>query len=248
LRTVAIVQARMGSTRLPGKVLMDIGGETTLCRVVRRLSRSKLIAEVAIATTESPADDAIVSEAKRLGVRCFRGSEQDVLARYLGAAEEFEADVVVRITSDCPLIDAGMTDDVLEKFFREQADFAFNAVPDRLPRGLDVEVFSRKALGQATRLANDAYQREHVTPIFYERRDLFQVAALASEEDFSRYRWTLDTVQDLRLIRAIYAHFSNRDDFGWREIAALMLRSPEIATLNSDVVQKMMYEVAQPSS
>jgi spore coat polysaccharide biosynthesis protein SpsF len=154
----------------------------------------------------------------------------------------------VRITSDCPLIDAGMTDDVLEKFFREQADFAFNAVPDRLPRGLDVEVFSRKALGQATRLANDAYQREHVTPIFYERRDLFQVAALASEEDFSRYRWTLDTVQDLRLIRAIYAHFSNRDDFGWREIAALMLRSPEIATLNSDVVQKMMYEVAQLSS
>jgi len=233
---------------LPGKVLMDIGGETALCRVVRRLSRSKLITEVAIATTESPADDAIVSEAKRLGVRCFRGSERDVLARYVGAAEEFEADVVVRITSDCPLIDAGMMDDVLEEFFREQADFAFNAVPDRLPRGLDVEVFSRKALGQAARLANDAYQREHVTPIFYERRDLFQVAALGSEEDLSRYRWTLDTVRDLRLIRAIYAHFSNRDDFEWREIAALMLRSPEIATLNSDVVQKTMYEVAQPSS
>jgi len=248
LRTVAIVQARMGSTRLPGKVLMDIGGETTLCRVVRRLSRSKLITEVAIATTDSPADDAIVSESKRLGVRCFRGSEQDVLARYLDAAEEFEADVIVRITSDCPLIDAGMTDDVLVEFFREEADFAFNAVPDRLPRGLDVEVFARKALGQAARLATDAYQREHVTPIFYERRDLFAVAALPSEQDFSRYRWTLDTPQDLRLIRAIYAHYGNRDDFDWREVAALMLRSPEIATLNSGVVQKSLYEVAQPSS
>src|SRR5690242_15027890 len=136
----------MGSTRLPGKVLMDVGGETVLGRVVQRLSRAKLITEVTIATTDSPSDDAIVTEAHRLGVRCFRGSEQDVLGRYVGAAEQFAADVVVRITSDCPLIDASVVDQVVEEFWRSSVDFACNDVEHGFPRGLDVEVISRQAL------------------------------------------------------------------------------------------------------
>lgn len=244
MKTVAIVQARIGSTRLPGKVLMCIGGETTLGRVVRRLSRAKLITEVTIATTDSPADDAIVSEANRLGVRCFCGSEQDVLARYLGAAEEFEAEVIVRVTSDCPLIDAGVADQVLQDFFQARVDFAYNDVEHSFPRGLDVEALSREALHKAAEIAERQYHREHVTPIFYESPDLFRVAIVHAEKDYSRYRWTLDTSDDLQLIREIYRHFSDRDNFTWRDVVALMEQSPELARINAHIVQKSGHEVA----
>lgn len=244
MRTVAIVQARMGSTRLPGKVLMDIGGETALSRVVRRLSRAKLITEVIIATTESPADDAIVAQAKQLGVRCFRGSEQDVLARYLGAAEEFEAEVIVRVTSDCPLIDPGVADQVLQDFFSARVDFAYNDVEQSFPRGLDVEALSREALRRAAKLAERQYEREHVTPVFYDRTDLFKMAIVHAEKDFSRYRWTLDTPDDLQLIREIYRRFSDRDHFTWRDAVALMEQSPELARMNLHIVQKRVHEVA----
>jgi len=234
----------MSSTRLPGKVLMDIVGETTLARVVRRMSRAKLITEVAIATTDSPADDVIVSEAERLGVRCFRGSEQDVLARYVGAAEAFAADVVVRVTSDCPLIDPEIADQVVREFLCGPADFAYNDVEHSFPRGLDVEVFSRDAFHQAARMAGRPYQREHVTPVFYEHPDTFKAAIVCSGRDFSGYRWTLDTPEDLQLIRAIYSHFSRREDFGWREIVKLLETSPDLAKTNAHIVQKSVHEVA----
>lgn len=244
LRTVAIIQARMGSTRLPGKVLMDIGGETTLGRVVRRLSRATLLTETAIATTDSPADDAVVSEGKRLGVRCFRGSEQDVLARYVGAAEALAADVLVRVTSDCPLIDAEFADQVLREFFSAHADFAYNDVEHSFPRGLDVEVFSREALHKAAEIADRQYQREHVTPVFYERPDMFKTAIVHADRDFSSYRWTLDTPDDLQLIRTIYSHFSNNSEFTWRDVVALMEGSPDLARMNAHVIQKSIHEVA----
>lgn len=234
----------MGSTRLPGKVLMDIGGETTLGRVVRRLSRAKLITEVAIATTDSPADDAIVSEATRLGVRCFRGPEQDVLARYLGAAEQFEADVVVRITSDCPLIDSQVADEVIQKFVDERAEFACNVWPRTFPRGLDTEVFTSAALIEISNSADQPHQREHVTPWFYEHRDVIQFVSVQGDVDHSSHRWTLDTPEDLRLIREIYGRLDNRMNFGWREILACIERSPELCQINAHVVQKRMRESA----
>lgn len=234
----------MGSTRLPGKVLMDVGGETVLGRVVRRLSRAKLITEVAIATTDSAADDAMVSEAKRQGLQCCRGAEQDVLSRYLGAAEKFAADVVVRVTSDCPLIDAEVADQVLREFFEAHADFAYNDVEHSFPRGLDVEVFSREALHKAAETADHQYQREHVTPVFYERPDMFKIAVVHTEKDFSPYRWTLDTPDDLKLIRAIYSHFSHNAEFTWRDVVALMEKSPDLARMNAHVAQKSIHEVA----
>lgn len=233
----------MGSTRLPGKVLMDLGGETTLGRVVRRLSRAKLIAEVTIATTYLPADDPIVWEAKRLGVPCFRGSEQDVLGRYLGAAEKLKADVMVRVTSDCPLIDPIVADQVLQEFSRAKADFAYNDVEHSFPRGLDVEVFSWEAFHRAARIADHEYQREHVTPIFYEHPDIFSLAIVHAERDLSHYRWTLDTPEDLQLIRTVYSRFSDRDDFSWRDVVALMEESPDLARVNAHVVQKSIHEV-----
>jgi spore coat polysaccharide biosynthesis protein SpsF len=238
LKIAAIVQARMGSTRLPGKVLMDIGGRTALARVVRRLSRAMLIHEVIVATSGLPADDAIVQECERLDTPCFRGSEADVLDRYYCAAKNFDADAVVRITSDCPLIDPQLVDETIRVFATEEADYASNVIPRIYPRGLDTEVFTTEALAWAWLEARQPHQREHVTPYFYEHPETFKMASATADADSSQYRWTLDTPEDLDLIRAIYFRFDNRDDFSWREVLALMEREPELSRLNSDIVQK----------
>lgn len=234
----AIIQARMGSTRLPGKVLMKIGNETVLGRVVRRLTRSKLIAEVVVATTPCRADDIIVDECEKLSVQCFRGSENDVLDRYYHAAETISAETIVRITADCPLIDPGLVDQVLRAFIERHADFACNVLPRTYPRGLDTEVFTRDALAKVVDQANQPYQREHVTPVFYERRDLFRLATVSGERAYSRYRWTVDTREDLELVRSIYERFDNEDDFGWKAAIELLELRPELAMLNAHVQQK----------
>jgi spore coat polysaccharide biosynthesis protein SpsF len=238
MKTAAIIQARMGSTRLPGKVLLDLGGETVLARVVRRLVRAKLLDEVLVATTTASADDAIVRECSRLGVSHFRGSELDVLDRYYSAASRAGTGVIVRITSDCPLIDPALVDQTIELFFEQQADYASNVLPRTYPRGLDVEAFATNALERAWREAEAQHQREHVTPYFYEHPDLFRLSFLNGDRDWSHYRWTLDTVEDLDLIRTIYGHFENRDEFDWHDVIALMQREPDLERLNAHVTQK----------
>jgi len=241
LKTVAIIQARMGSTRLPGKVIMDLGGDTVLARVVRRLCRAKFVDEIVIATTSSDADDAIVRECERLGVPWFRGSEDDVLDRYYQAAQTYAAGAVVRITSDCPLIDPELVDGTIRVFQEQHCDYASNLFPRTYPRGLDTEVFTVAALERDWREARAPYQREHVTPFLYEHPELFRLVSLRGRIDYSQYRWTLDTAEDLQLLRAIYARFSNQDNFGWREAVALMEREPELAELNSRVLQKSLH-------
>jgi spore coat polysaccharide biosynthesis protein SpsF len=232
----------MGSTRLPGKVLMDLGGASVLERVVRRLERAKRIQEVVIATTVSPADDFIVRACDSIGVASFRGSENDVLDRYVQAASQHHATAVIRVTSDCPLIDPALVDEVIELFLAEQVDLACNTLPRTYPRGLDAEIFSMETLQRAEEFSDQPHHREHVTPIFYERRDLFRVASTRSREDFSHHRWTLDTPEDLKLIRAIYEEFANRDDFSWREVIALMQRNPDLARINAHIQQKPVRE------
>ena len=228
----------MGSTRLPGKVLMDIGGRTTLTRVVRRLSRATLINEVIVATSDVPADDPIVRECERLDIPCFRGSESDVLDRYYLTAKNFDADAVVRITSDCPLIDPQLVDETIQAFAAEEADYASNVIPRTYPRGLDTEVFTTEALAWAWLEAREPHQREHVTPYFYEHSGTFKIASAAGDADFSHHRWTLDTPEDLELIRAICFRFDDRDDFSWRDVLDLMEREPELSQLNAHIVQK----------
>jgi spore coat polysaccharide biosynthesis protein SpsF len=240
VKITAIIQARMGSTRLPGKVLMDLGGRTVLARVIGRLRRATQVDEIVVATTDSVADDAIVRECHRLEVPSFRGSENDVLDRYCQAARKYAAEVVVRITSDCPVIDPELVDDTIRIFEEQCGDYASNSSPRTYPRGLDTEVFTMSALQKAWRDACQPYEHEHVTPYFYEHPELFKLVSLCGRTDHSQYRWTLDTTEDLELLRVIYARFSNKDDFRWSEIIQLMEREPELAELNSRVAQKSL--------
>jgi spore coat polysaccharide biosynthesis protein SpsF len=243
VKVVAIVQARMGSTRLPGKVLMDLGGESVLGRVVRRLRRATLVDEIVVATTDSVADDAIIRECDWLDVGSFRGSEHDVLDRYYQATRACSARTVVRITSDCPVIDAELVDETIRVFRDKRADYTSNVFPRTYPRGLDIEVFSLSALERAWQEAHEPYQREHVTPYFYEHPELFRLASLCGPTDYSQYRWTLDTAEDLDLLRTIYARLGNSGDFSWRDAIKVMEREPQLAELNSHVVQKAVHAI-----
>ena len=242
MNTVAMIQARMGSQRLPGKVLLDLGGGTVMARVVRRLERSRAITRIVVATTTAPADEAIVRECEWLQVACFRGSEDDVLDRYYQAAHSYSADAVVRITSDCPLVDPELVDQTIGVFTNQRADYASNVFPRTYPRGLDTEVFTAAALDRAWSEARQPHQREHVTPYLWEHPQMFRLASLSGDADYSSYRWTLDTPEDLELLRAIYSRFGGRDDFSWQEVLRLMEREPELAELNSQVFQKSVHE------
>jgi spore coat polysaccharide biosynthesis protein SpsF len=242
MKIVAIIQARMNSTRLPGKVLMDLGGETVLARVVRRLRRATLIGEIVVATTNSAADHSIVRECQRLSVRVFRGEENDVLDRYYHAAQWISAEGIVRITSDCPLIDPEVTDNTIRSFLERRPDYASNALQRTYPRGLDTEVMTWEALARAWREARLSYQRAHVTPYIYEHSDRFDILQVKGEADYSSYRWTLDTAEDLALIRAVYDRLGNNDGFSWRDVLSLLEREPDLVDLNRDVMQKALQE------
>ncbi len=242
MKIVAIIQARMGSSRLPRKVLMDLGGATVLDRVLNRLGRSELIHELLVATTVEPADDAIVEHCKRTGRKVFRGSEQDVLDRYYHAAKYIDADVAVRITSDCPVIDPDVTDATIRGFFDQHADYASNALVRTYPRGLDTEVMTVRALERAWRESTKPYQREHVTPYIYENPSQFKLHGIENDVDCSQHRWTLDTPEDLQLLRAIYERFGGRDDFSWRQVLEVVQDDPSLANINRHVVQKAVHQ------
>jgi spore coat polysaccharide biosynthesis protein SpsF len=240
LKIVAIIQARMGSTRLPGKVLRDIQGQSMLARVVNRVRRARSIDETLVATTEGSADDAIVQECRRCSVPVFRGNEGDVLDRYFRAAQWTNADVVVRITSDCPLIDPEVIDKTVRAFLAESPDYASNGIVRTYPRGLDTEVMTVKALEHAWRNAHQPYEREHVTAYIYEHPQDFRLLSVTAQADHSQYRWTVDTGEDLEFVRTVYARLAERPEFLWREVLALLEREPELVELNRSVAQKAL--------
>jgi spore coat polysaccharide biosynthesis protein SpsF len=241
-KVVAIIQARMGSTRLSGKVLKDLEGETVLGRVVQRVRRARLVDEVLIATTNEPADGAIVEECERCSVAVFRGDEDDVLDRYYRAALACRAGIVVRVTSDCPLIDPEITDKTIAAFLDARPDYASNALVRTYPRGLDTEVMTVAALERGWRGATEPYQRAHVTPYIYQNPDAFTVLPVTGDADYSSHRWTLDTPEDLAFIRAIYARVEDRGNFGWRDVLGILDREPELVEMNRMVPQKAVHE------
>ena len=240
MKVVAIIQARMGSTRLPGKVLLDLSGKTVLARVIERLRRAKSVDELLVATTDRPEDDAIVEACNRLSVASFRGQENDVLDRYHQAALSVDADVIVRITSDCPLIDPELVDQTVRTFTSEAADYASNCLDRRYPRGLDTEVIRAQALARAWREARQPYEREHVTPYLPEHSAQFKLASLIADADYSHHRWTVDTPEDLELVRAIYQRLGP-GEFLWRDVLTLLDREPVLVELNRGVPQKVLH-------
>jgi spore coat polysaccharide biosynthesis protein SpsF len=242
MKVVAIIQARMGSTRLPGKVLKDLSGKTVLERVISRIRRSQLIEHVIVATSTAAADSVIVDECERLSTDFFRGNEADVLDRYYRAAQQSRADAIVRITSDCPLIDPAVSDQTIRAYLDEQPDYASNTQPRTYPRGLDTEVMTFRALEAAWREAREPYQREHVTPYLYMHPERFKLLSVSGGVDYSQNRWTLDTAEDLDLLRAVYDRLGKRDDFSWRDVLRLMEQEPALAEINRHVGQKALHE------
>ena len=242
MKIVAIIQARMGSTRLPGKVLKDLAGDTVLARVVSRVRRCKLVNEVVVATSTDPTDDQIVQECRRLDTGVFRGNEHDVLDRYYRAAADAHADVIVRITSDCPLIDPDISDKTIQAFLDARPDYASNVLERTYPRGLDTEVVTFAALESAWRDARETYQREHVMPFLYQYPERFKLLSVKGDRDFSQHRWTLDTPEDLEFLRAIYARVADAQKFGWQDVLNILEREPELMELNRHVVQKALHE------
>ena len=241
MKVVAIIQARMGSTRLPGKVLKDLEGETVLARVVNRLRRASLVTDLLVATTDRAEDDAIVKECRSLSVAVSRGDHDDVLDRYFRAAQLAKADVIVRITSDCPLIDPEVTDKTLAAFMEARPDYASNSLVLTYPRGLDTEVMSFAALGRAWQGARKPYEREHVTPYIYEHPAEFRLLSVTDDADHSGQRWTVDTAEDLEFVRAIYARLEG-NAFLSGEVLDLLEREPGLMELNRSVVQKALRE------
>lgn len=242
MKVVGIIQARTGSTRLPGKVLLDLAGEPMLARAVSRVRRAKTLDDVVVATTSLPPDDAIVELCAERGWNVFRGSEDDVLDRYYRAAVAHRADAVVRITSDCPLIDPDVVDQVVTAFLerRPRVDYASNVLPVRtFPRGLDTEVFSFDALARAWREDKNPAWREHVTPYIYNNPCLFQLHCLTHEVAYSDMRWTVDTAEDLALVKLIYDYFGD-GRFSWRDALRVLEQHPEWAAINRHVEQKVV--------
>ncbi len=242
MRTVAIIQARMGSSRLPRKVLADVGGRTMLARVVRRTCRARLLDDVLVATTDQLVDEAIVDECRELGVGVFRGSEDDVLDRYYRAAQEAGAEAVVRITADCPLIAPGVVNRVIRELSAAAVDYASNTLERTFPRGLDTEALTFEVLEQAWLEAAEPYQRAHVTPFVYEHPDRFRLLSVTNDEDAGGHRWTVDTADDLELVRALYARLGNGDAFGWRQALAVVEAEPRLMELNHRIRQKALAE------
>lgn len=250
-RTVAIIQARMGSSRLPGKVLLDIGGEPMLMRVVERVRRAETVDETAVATTRDPADDAVAAFCQVRGIPCLRGSAYDVLDRYYQVARQLKAGTVVRITADCPVIDPGIVDRVVRAFRSSRVDFATNRLPPpfhrTFPIGLDTEVCSFKALETAWREAVQPYEREHVMPYLYNTPGRFRTLVVNSDTDYGSLRWTVDTGEDLEALRRIYAHFAPRADFSYEELLAYYLSDVELQSVNAAVTHKTMTDVDERS-
>jgi glutamate-1-semialdehyde 2,1-aminomutase/spore coat polysaccharide biosynthesis protein SpsF len=228
----------MGSSRLPGKVLADVGGKPMLEHIVSRLRRSRLIDDVIVATSGAPADDPIAAAAAEKGFKVFRGHENDVLDRYYEAAKNAKADTVVRITGDCPLIDPEVVDRVIATFLSEECDYVSNTLVCTYPDGLDAEVFSFAALEIAWRDGRRAADREHVTPFIRTSRR-FRLRNVQSElgRSIRHLRWTVDEPRDLEFVRAIYARLGSREYFGWHEVLALLDAEPILGNLNAGLIR-----------
>lgn len=242
-RVGIVIQARMTSTRLPGKVLMPVMGKPLLEYEIERLQRVRRADDIIIATTTNDTDQPIVDLAEKLGIKVFRGSEEDVLSRYFGAAKVNDLDVVVRITSDCPLIDPAVVDNVIGVYLEnvEECDYVSNCLNRTFPRGMDTEVFSFCLLEKVYCEAIEQAYREHVTPYIYEDSQRFRLLNVAFQRDESHQRWTVDTLEDFNLIeRILETLYPINHFFELEDTLALMSAHPNWFEINSHIEQKKL--------
>ncbi|MGQ0666819.1 MAG: aminotransferase class III-fold pyridoxal phosphate-dependent enzyme [Nitrospiraceae bacterium] len=236
MKTIAIVQARMGSTRLPNKVMCPINGVPMIELLLRRLARARRIDRIILATSDDPRNQPLADHVRGLGYEVFQGSENDVLDRFYRAAKPHQAEVVVRITGDCPLIDPDLVDQVIAAHEEQGVDYLSNTWPPTYPDGLDTEVFSFRALEQAARQATRPAEREHVTP-FIRESGRFKAGNVANAEDYSMERWTVDEAADFEVVAAVFNYFHPRHDFSWQEVLALRRACPALFQANQHLVR-----------
>jgi spore coat polysaccharide biosynthesis protein SpsF (cytidylyltransferase family) len=235
---LAFIQARVGSMRLPGKVLMDLGGKPVLQRVMDRVARAEDIDGVAVLTTMSVRDLPIARLCADAGILIYCGSENDVLDRYYQAAQVLRPDHIVRITADCPVLDPAVVNLVVRTHLSSGADYSSNTITERYPDGEDVEVFSFAALERAWTEARLASEREHVTPFIRNHPEIFRIESVSCAEDHSAQRWTLDTEKDYRFLSALYRELGPSDEFfGMGAILRLLEGRADFYEINSGIAR-----------
>lgn len=251
LRIILIVQARMGSSRLPGKILREVLDKPLLAYEIERLRCVSKADEVVIATTENPIDQAVVDFCHHEQVPIFRGSEEDVLDRYYCAAKAFNADVIVRVSGDCPLIDPNVVDQVIQYYLDHYPDYSYvsNTLERTFPRGMDVEVFTFDALMKAAKEASLPEEREHVTPYLYCHPDLFDIGSIVQVSDRSNNRWTVDTEEDFQLIdKIIRGLYPIKPNFTMEDILDILKIHPDWKAINAHIPQKPLHPQSPSSS
>lgn len=234
MKIVALVQARMGSTRLPNKVMKEVGGLPMIDMLLKRLSRAKLLTQIVVATSTDARNLPLVEFVTARGYACEQGSENNVLERFVQAGRKYGADVVVRITGDCPLVDPELVDACVQGFLEAGVDYYSNTSPPTYPDGLDVEVIRFASLQRALDETQNSYDLEHVTP-YVRNSDVFSKANLSNEEDLSGLRWTVDEQADLDVLRNIVSSFTSDADFGWRQVLDLQRQRPQLFEVNQQI-------------
>jgi len=240
----AIIQARCGSTRFPNKVFADINGKPLLWHVVTRLKYSDLIDDIIVATTVNAKDDVIETWCKNENVKCFRGSEDDVLDRYYQASLAFPSDYVVRVTADDPFKEPGVIDQVIGKLINENLDLVTDNFPPSFPEGLDCEAFTFEILRTMALNATDPFEREHVTQYVYRNPDRFKIGNVSSDIPLSHLRWTIDNTEDYLMVKEIYnkRNKDSNDILLMDEILSILKENPDIENINSGVKRSAMYQ------
>jgi spore coat polysaccharide biosynthesis protein SpsF len=241
----AIVQARMGSTRLPGKVMKPLCGKPILWHIITRISYSKQIEKIIIATTDKEEDKVIVKLAEEMGVAFYRGSSDDVLDRYYQAARKFNVDPVVRITADCPLIDPEIMDNIIDYYLKGDYDYVSNGLKPTLPDGLDTEVFSFKSLEKVWAEAKKPSEREHVTSYIYNHPELLKIHNYENDVDLSGMRWVVDEEADYQFISEVYKNlYKDGKIFYVKDIIRLLEEMPELLKLNKGISRNEGYQIS----
>lgn len=241
MRIVAIIEARMRSSRLPGKVLKPILGQPVLALMIERLQKSNRLDAIFIATTADESCDVIETLANKLHVGCYRGSEDDVLDRVLQTAKHAKADLIVELTGDCPLLDPTIVDCVIDAFLANKVDYCSNGLIETYPRGMDVQVFPVSVLEKAAGLTDQPEDREHVSLYIYEHPDMFRLLNIESKipDGLGDVRLTVDTKEDFELVRHIYEElYPVKPAFGLEDILHLLSQRPDLRAINRHVRQK----------